>query len=465
MLTLGADTETLHVYSTLLARFLSILAGTGCIYLCYRLGKNVLSRNAGLVAAATCCVTLRHVFNSGYSTNDVMTSFVLAILMLQLFKLYGETSPTRRDYILAGVTFGILIGTKYTGGAALVLVGILYVWSILRERRQGDRRSLIRRIGKVTGNFFIMGGATVVAFVATTPGLVIQFDYFIASLNRSRTSQAYLASQAELTVLLQEIADVYTEAFGYLIAAFLTLAIVVVPLQSKIQGKQKYFLVSGIIFAVAYTAFLSRSLIPRYLVLLTPVAAILVAAAWHTMHSSSLKWLRISANTLIIATVSISFLASAAGVYSKLSDTRTVAAHFIADNVPLGTEVGVTYETEEHRNTHPWRHPVIDFKHRYVKRDMLEYPKYLVVSSNDTASIAEALESPSLSSEFTWDSDDSAGWYQGAIPDSSIFRFYDELFSGSGPYRLVEKFSQDHEIPVSFPAPTISIYTLDESTR
>ena len=459
----GSGVTDLHVYSTLFARSLSVLAGTGSIYLCYCIGKLLFSRQAGLIAAAVCCLSLRHVINSAYATTDVLTSFFFALLMLLLVQLYSSERFRLRDYTFIGITFGILIGTKYNGGAALILIVMSYGWMLASTPRDPDNQSLWQHFGQLTGRYIFVGAVTTATFVATTPGLLVRFDHFIRSLEASRTAQAAIESRADPAELASELMFEYLDAFGVAILGLFVISIITLFASRQLTGWRKYFLVSCIVMLVAYTIFLSRSLVPRYLIMVVPIVAVTIAAAWQTAQYSSRSLVRHSTSSVVVVMLVASLAIASLGVYSRSGDSRTVAAHFIHQNIPPGTTIGMSYVSEKYRNTHQWRHPVVDINNTFVQADMLEYPEILVLSSYDAGIVSEALRSPYLSNDFEWDSAGPIAWYRGASPSPSVFRFYENLFASDSPYERIAQFSQDELVPISFPAPTITVYELADS--
>jgi 4-amino-4-deoxy-L-arabinose transferase-like glycosyltransferase len=446
--------ETLQVYSTLFARVLSILAGTSTVYLSYLVGRRVISQSAGLVAAAICAVLPYHVFNSAYSTNDVLTSFVLALLMLQLIQLY-EGDHTRRRFVTTGIIFGILVGTKYTGGAALLMILTLYLW-MLAGRRQAAMTK--RAISK---EFIVMGASSLAAFIATTPGLLIQFRAFVGSLNRLRISQSLMADPAPpVDMLLHMLKDAQDALSTVVVIAFVVSAVMLLP-RSNFSGWRRVFLLSGVVYVAIFVGLLGASLKPRYLLTIVPIVAVTIAAAWQLVANNRVRWPAWIASGLVLLAIVDAAGHAVLGVYSKFDDSRTRAARYIVAHVEPGTAVALSYQSEEYRGGHRWHYPVVDFEQTYVEADMLDYPPVIVVSSSDTRKIEYVL--PYLSEDLQWRDQVPLAWYQGAAPSPRIFNFYKKLFAGDAPYRLEAEFTGRRLAPVSFPAPTIRIYRRESS--
>lgn len=454
---LNQDPDAIHAYATLFARLISALAGTATIYLCYRLGARLLSHAGGLIAAALCSVSLYHTIDSGYATNDVMTSFFLALLMLQLMGLYTDPANKRR-YVLAGITFGILIGVKYTGGVALLMIAMAYGWVLGSLPRDSGSASRRQAALAVTGNYLLMGAAATLAFVASTPGLLIRFDSFLNSLNASRTAQSLHAFRGTSLEIASNTFFDYITAYGAAMIALFLLSITLVPLRSRLRGWQRYYLVSCVALVVAFTLFLGGSLRPRYLVTIAPIIVLSIAAAWQIAQAMQYRWTAAIANVLVGLAVATSLVYVLMGVYSRHGDTRTIAAHYVADQVVPGTTVGHSYVNERYGQSHDWRYPVVDVDGTYTATDMLDNPEILLVSSFDSNRISMALTSPYLSDDLVWDSAGPIKWYMGVAPGPRVFAFYKELFAADGPYRLIAEFTPKRLAPISFPAPTISIY-------
>jgi hypothetical protein len=101
-----------------LARLVAALLGVLALWLLYAAGARLLSRAAGLLAAAIEAVAFLPVFYAHLALNDVPT---LAPLTLSLLGSAGVLRRDRaRDHVLAGIGLGLACASKYTAGIVLV---------------------------------------------------------------------------------------------------------------------------------------------------------------------------------------------------------------------------------------------------------------------------------------------------------------------------------------------------------
>jgi Dolichyl-phosphate-mannose-protein mannosyltransferase len=101
-----------------LARLVAALLGVLALWLLYLAGARLISRTAGLLAAAIEAVAFLPVFYAHLALNDVPT---LAPLTLSLLGSAGVLRKDRaRDHALAGIGLGLACATKYTAGIVLV---------------------------------------------------------------------------------------------------------------------------------------------------------------------------------------------------------------------------------------------------------------------------------------------------------------------------------------------------------
>ncbi len=127
-----------------LARLVAALLGVLALWLLYLTGARLLSRAAGLLAAAIEAVAFLPVFYAHLALNDVPT---LAPLTLSLLGSAGVLRKGRaRDHVLAGIGLGLACASKYTAG--IVLVTYLAA-AAARYLRTGSRRGVVRgeRVG------------------------------------------------------------------------------------------------------------------------------------------------------------------------------------------------------------------------------------------------------------------------------------------------------------------------------
>lgn len=92
------------MYVFVIGRFINILFGVAAVYLTFKLGKNLHSLRAGLIAAGILCLSMYHVRNSSFVTTDISTSFWLVVVLLNTYRLFEDAS--RKTIYWLGLPLG-----------------------------------------------------------------------------------------------------------------------------------------------------------------------------------------------------------------------------------------------------------------------------------------------------------------------------------------------------------------------
>jgi 4-amino-4-deoxy-L-arabinose transferase-like glycosyltransferase len=173
---LGALAEALQPPSlyALLGRLTTALLGVGTIVVVARLGALLLGTSAALVGALLLAVSLLHVRDSHYATNDVPATFLLTLSALYSARL--SKTGARRDLLLAGLLGGLATSTKYSAGVFLapLLVGYL----LAHGRRAGARGPLLDLLGA--------GGLAALGYLLGTPFTLLDWPRFSGDFDVQR---------------------------------------------------------------------------------------------------------------------------------------------------------------------------------------------------------------------------------------------------------------------------------------
>ncbi|MHA2219726.1 MAG: ArnT family glycosyltransferase, partial [Candidatus Hodarchaeales archaeon] len=98
--------------SILIGRLITVFFGVMSVYILYLLGRELQNEELGLISSTIFAITPLHVIHSHFLTTDVPVTFW--ILTSVLFSMKILNSGKTRWYILAGVTAGLGISTKYS---------------------------------------------------------------------------------------------------------------------------------------------------------------------------------------------------------------------------------------------------------------------------------------------------------------------------------------------------------------
>lgn len=448
---LGVPRMTIYYSLTFIGRLFSAIAGTGAILLTYVLAKEIFDKKRALLASAFLCVSFFHVHNSGFATTDVITSFLLVLFVCVLRLALLEPEKTRL-YVLSGIALGLLVGTKYTGAVAFIILFVLYFYSLFFYARN------VKYKGKVNFRIWHLNllTCTVIAaitFLITTPAIITQFKAFISTMHAVQTQLErfyYPRTEPETwLVIFQTISD----SIGLPLAIASVVGIM-------FPYKKNIYEISFILLSIVYFAYFGSTLQTRYVILVMPFMAILASNAVFSIYDLNGKTCKIFGTIIIVYILiySVGYCLTGAGL--RYNDTRLQAAHFINSNIQPGDTIGIG---EQGWEEHPWRFPKIDFtKYKYL--DFRKYPTFVIISSFNFSQITNALNSEKLSKDYIWDKGYSREWYNSIPPPPSVFKFWDELLNPQRTrYKLLKTFKKKNDLNVwpheaEFASPEIRIY-------
>jgi 4-amino-4-deoxy-L-arabinose transferase-like glycosyltransferase len=118
-------------------RWLNALVGAGCVVLTWLVGRELLSRRAGLFSAAAVAVGAPYLVTSRFVYTNALTLF-LALLTLLAFWRMAKDEACIGEGLAFGVTLALLFNAKYSGYVHAAAVGgalLLDHRHLLRTRR------------------------------------------------------------------------------------------------------------------------------------------------------------------------------------------------------------------------------------------------------------------------------------------------------------------------------------------
>ncbi|MHB1161511.1 MAG: glycosyltransferase [Chloroflexota bacterium] len=168
-------TRPLHAFGyggllSFAAGFLAALAGTLTVLVVYLTARELKrGRGFSLSSAALLAVSLLHVRNSHYGTDDILATLFLAASFLFAARTYGRGRPC--DYLVAGLLGGLGVSTKYNAGIFVVAIVAAQLIRTLKVRDGSPWRHLLLPMS---------GLVSLVAFVAGTPYALLDYRSFLA---------------------------------------------------------------------------------------------------------------------------------------------------------------------------------------------------------------------------------------------------------------------------------------------
>ena len=453
---------------TVIGRLCSVLAGTGTVFLTYLLAKDIYNKRRAVLASAFLAVTFYHANNSSFVTTDVFTSFFLVLFLLVLRQAF-LTPETTSLFVLSGIILGLLVGTKYTGAIVSLAIVVMYVYTLVQQsRNQKERGHLDHR--KLHLNLLLCGSAALVTFFLTTPGIFLHFNALIDSILLERKGLVqHSMPRSDLGAWIDAF-QITGLAVGFPLACVFIFGLF-------FPYKKNVYEMSYIVILAAFFVYFEAALVSRYVILVAPLMAIIAShGVWGVYDCRGKAFKILGASTMVFVVV-YSFGRCLEGAYERLNDTRTQAAHFLHDNIPVGTTIGVGYTSKEYQKDMSWKRPKINFT-RYQQVDFLDFPEFVIVTDNDFFHIEETLNSGKISRDYILDEQYRKEWWEFSPPSPRIFQFYDELLDRErSKYELIAKYERPEDIfnlgeprgPLSgftvFGSPEVRIYRASSEIR
>jgi hypothetical protein len=309
----------------LVARVVVAVIGAIGVLVVYLVGRVLIDRRVGLVAAALMAVSFLPVHWSHFATNDV------AAMVAGTLSLLGSAMVLRNHhlggYVLAGVGLGLASGTKYTAG--IVILPILAA-TFLHWRSEHGRAVI---------GLFVAGACSIVAFVLAVPSLATDTQVVLDDLTRLDPS----GGAAPKIGQAQENGHLYygwvlTWGVGWLTCGLAVLgAVWSVVRDREIAAILLPAPVVFIAFMGGQAAFFGRWLLPV-------LPFVLLLAALGAMRLTDVVTKRLGwPTTPILATVTVLICLQSVIHVAHMNllfgrtDTRTEAAEWMRDNLPVGT--------------------------------------------------------------------------------------------------------------------------------
>lgn len=309
------------------ARLLNAVLGAGTVCLVYLLGRRLLGRGAGLVAAALTAVSSLLVLHAHYEMGDTAQAFfVTASVAAAARVLVGGRGAA---FVVAGVCAGLAASAKYYGG---IVLGALVVAALPGIRAEWRRR--LAWLGLATV-------AAAAAFVLTTPKLLLTPLDFVATLGDAFETLPPPPLVRRPIVAAQALIGIGLEWFG---PWLLTLAALGIPLLARRGSRGWLVLAMPALVLGLYAGGRAHRLDDRNLVILAPFLFLAVAAGlvWLAQRA---RWARLVATAIGIALLGSATLDGLHVAYLFWQeDTRQFALRWVQRHVSASAKIlTITY--------------------------------------------------------------------------------------------------------------------------
>ena len=423
----------------LFCRFVIVLLGTFGVFLVYKLGEQVFSRETGMLAAALLAVSPYHTLLSSVFKLDVPTSVLLVGMILLTIRLRERQGLG--DYALIGGVLGYMIGTKFTAGIFLIipLTTILLGWWPHQDWKH------------VGQGLLLCAGAGTVVFCVLNPQYLLGFEKILSYVLKDKQAFFDRRVPENLWTGILRVWSSYNISLGMPVVISAVLGMLTFDLS---QWRLK---LAFIILILAYMLSFRHFLLPRYIVFVAPIFCLFAASGCITLIKNKHQIVRVIGVAATCVVILYSAGVSTIGAIARYHDPRVDAARFIADTYPDNATVGLTMISEEYMWTHRWRHPhIVNKKNRVVS--ILDNPDIIVTSSFVLDKIQQALKSPHLRKNYEWKPEENRMWYRYSPPSPRLFAFYDKLLHDAGPYKLIKVFPRPFSAMLKTESPEIRVY-------
>jgi hypothetical protein len=161
----------------LLMRLFSMLAGVAAVVMVYLCGRQWWPGDyrgilVGLIAAFFTALSPTLVGDSRFITPDIWG--VLFILVSFRAGIAVYRNDATRNYVWAGIAVGLAAGTKYVGGIVGIVMPVAHVLRNLTPGAISWRQFLI------DWRVIVMGLISLLAFLATSPYVILDFKVFLS---------------------------------------------------------------------------------------------------------------------------------------------------------------------------------------------------------------------------------------------------------------------------------------------
>jgi hypothetical protein len=306
------------------ARLFIVLCGVICVYLTYRLGRQLGDARMGLLAAAFLAVNALHIELSQIVRTDMQASVFMLLCALASIAVIRHGRV--RDYALAGLWVGLACATKWP--AAIVVLSP--VCASLYRIRRGHAEA--RRLA-------LLGIFAILALFAASPFLLIDHSTVLRDLmGEKRPIHPGATGHGFIANVGWYFAHPFRNSFGLLGLALALFGTI------RAFRREAEFGIAVLPGFVAFFLVLSaQSLIwARWMVPVLPALALAAAYACCTAFDALRKWTgralpKVETAALLLAFPMIT--AATASATERMNDTRQVADQWIRRHVAPGRSI------------------------------------------------------------------------------------------------------------------------------
>ncbi|MBS1702128.1 MAG: glycosyltransferase family 39 protein [Armatimonadetes bacterium] len=304
----------------LAGRLVNCLFGAGLASLTFAIGSRTIGKTGAWISAGIVGIAPALLVHSRFQTVDMLATLLAVAAVYAAVRMIEPEAAVTKWAVWGGVFAGLSAGTKYVG---LVAVGAVVVAAFIVKQPK-------------TILFAIF--ASVVAFVISTPGCILDREAFMRDflfeLNHSKEGHG-VVFMATPPAFLYHIGNLSSGA------SILTVLLGFAGLVWAVVKKQPWAMIVGAFFLVYYVAVSGGQIkFMRYILPLIPVLALGVGYIVERIKESGKEKAGIALGLLVIGGIDRGGLVQAGSltVQMMLPDPRDIAGKYLIDkgNVTVG---------------------------------------------------------------------------------------------------------------------------------
>ncbi len=338
-----------------IGRVLSGLFDLGTIFLIFKIGKKVFSRQTALWASFFYSVCVLPIQLSHFYAVDTILNFFILLTLYRSILFYEKQNFKRA--LAVGISFGLALATKISATALIVSIGAALLFDHVLIAIKGLRKipDVNYTIVKLTKPFLRHSLAiflsTVCAFLITEPYALLDFDTFWTQISqqhqmtRDAFTFPYTLQYVGTTPDLYHLKNLWFWGMGVGLGTLGLVGAVsyIVDLFRRICAKGEEDIEAKeiilVVFFLAYFLIVGRFAVKfmRYLLPLYPLLVLYAARLVESLRKPLKKFVRVT-------TVGLTLLwtLAFASIYSQ-PNTRVLATRWFQKNVPAGAKIAVEH--------------------------------------------------------------------------------------------------------------------------
>ncbi len=425
----------------LIGRFISAFFSTLTVYICYLIGKEIHSKEVGLISALLFTFTGISVVHAHFFTVDTPLAFFFSLFVL-FFLILLKNPQNLNVRILSGIAAGITVGIKYTAIILIIPSAIIIVLN--QSLKKYEKMKLLSYV------FLLMA----LTFILTSPFILIDFQSstkdILYQMKHVRTGHGGLFPEYSESGWIWYLTNGFPWSYGIGLSIFFYIGIIYSAiLVIKKRNSGIFFILLCIL---SYFALIGswEIKIERYALPIIPlgsvIASIFIIDAINKIRNIDIN--NIIKNLLIIIILiaavihPLIFSFSYLGIFTD-KNVRIEAKEWIESNIPVDKEINIGPV----RTPPSWMLPPL--KNRFVSKTIDSKTEYVLVAMP----MAKYIYLPYLRNKEKYLPED---WNGREFPTEEELAFYSTIFlQNKSEYELVAQFKK---------VPRFFIFRIDEES-